>query len=267
MTSSTDSSSDGGEALMRAQAASQRDFYRALASGAHESHLATWPGVQATLVPIRPWFSILNSVLFEDQSALDATLPDVELEYRTTRVNAWRVWVSPDHSAAESCLKAAGYQRGENSPMLMAAPIDSLDLVRRTSLDLVSSPTWDMVARCNDQAYGILAPYTLAAAFRTMNDPASRLYAARAYGEVASVLVTHEHDGDCYSWFVATLPRARGQGLASELMRHALRDARARGCATATLESSSQGESVYRRLGFRALGRFSIWERQVHYDD
>ena len=59
---------------------------------------------------------------------------------------------------------------------------------------------------------------------------------------------------------VATVPRAQGRGLGAELMRHGLRQARAAGAVTTGLESSSRGEGVYARLGYRRLGRFGLWE-------
>jgi hypothetical protein len=43
-------------------------------------------------------------------------------------------------------------------------------------------------------------------------------------------------------------------------MRHALREARARGCTTTTLESTKVAETLYAGLGYRALGRYEMWE-------
>ena len=70
------------------------------------------------------------------------------------------------------------------------------------------------------------------------------------------------HDGDAGVLFVATVPAAQRRGLASELMRHALREARAAGAWTTTLEASAAGEPVYARMGYRALGRLGMWERR-----
>jgi ribosomal protein S18 acetylase RimI-like enzyme len=117
-------------------------------------------------------------------------------------------------------------------------------------------------ARCNDRAHGVLEPWSMAAPFERAEDPLSHLYAARVGGEVASALVAREYEGDCYFWFVATAPESQGRGLASELMRHALREARGRGCDTTTLESTSAGELLYSGLGYAAFGRFEMWERR-----
>jgi predicted acetyltransferase len=68
--------------------------------------------------------------------------------------------------------------------------------------------------------------------------------------------------GDCYISFVATRPHARNRGIASDLMRAALRDGLEQGCVTTTLEASAMGRSAYERLGYRPLGTLQMWERR-----
>ena len=52
----------------------------------------------------------------------------------------------------------------------------------------------------------------------------------------------------------ATLPEARGRGLATALMRQALLDAGERGCVTTSLQATAMGRPVYARMGYRDLG-------------
>jgi ribosomal protein S18 acetylase RimI-like enzyme len=144
--------------------------------------------------------------------------------------------------------------------MLFAAAIARLELEPRLDLDIDPAPTWRLVARINDQAHGVLEPWTMAAVFQTMHDPASHLHVARIDGRAVAALIAREHDGDCYFWFVATAPDAQGKGIASELMRQALRDANQRGCTTTTLESTKVAEKMYTALGFTPLGRYEMWE-------
>lgn len=59
--------------------------------------------------------------------------------------------------------------------------------------------------------------------------------------------------------FVATKPEARGRGLATAVTSAALRDARDRGFATASLQSTPTAEGVYERLGFRPVTRIQEW--------
>lgn len=101
----------------------------------------------------------------------------------------------------------------------------------------------------------------MAAVFESMDDPATHLYAASEGGEIASGLLARRCEGDCYFWFVATVPEAQGRGLAGELMRLALREARGEGCTTATLESTAAGQRLYEDLGFVGLGVNGRWAR------
>jgi ribosomal protein S18 acetylase RimI-like enzyme len=93
--------------------------------------------------------------------------------------------------------------------------------------------------------------------------PSLRRYAALADGEVAACAVAGWQDGDCGIYLVATDPRAQGQGLCSELLRLALREAREAGCETTSLEATKAGEPVYERLGYRALGTLEMWEHRA----
>jgi ribosomal protein S18 acetylase RimI-like enzyme len=132
-------------------------------------------------------------------------------------------------------------------------------------LEVVSDPSWEMVARCNDLAHGVLEEWTMAAAFQTMDDPSSRLHVACGDGEVIAALIAREQDADCYLWFVATVPEAQGQGIGAELVRGSLRNARNRGCQTTSLESTPAGEHLYTTLGYRPIGRYQRWEyRRPH---
>ena len=252
----------GDDLLRHRQAASQREFFRALGGGAAGSRCLQLDGeVQATIVPARPWFSIFNSVLFRDAEALRHVLPELASAYENAGVKAWTVWTPSGDERGAELLESAGHAL-DSTPMLMAAPIASIDLEHRAALDLEPRPSWEMVARCNDRAHGVLEPWTMAAVFETMDDPATHLYAARHQGQTACCLLARESEGDCYLWFVATVPEAQRLGLASELIRRALGEALERGCVTTSLESTHVAEAVYERLGYRALGRYGMWERR-----
>lgn len=139
-------------------------------------------------------------------------------------------------------LEEAGFVC-EGNPLRMAAPLSEIDLVPRTKLDLVTDPSWEIVARCNDRAHGVLEDWTMAAVFESIDDRLSHLHAARADNEVIAALIAREEDGDCYLWFVATVPEAQRRGVGAELIRRALREARERGCQTTSLESKLRGLS------------------------
>jgi ribosomal protein S18 acetylase RimI-like enzyme len=102
-------------------------------------------------------------------------------------------------------------------------------------------------------AHGIKAPDS---------DLPLRLYRARAHGEVACILGTLDVGNDAGILFVATLPEARGQRLASRLLSAALEDAKNRGVQTSSLQASALGSPIYERLGYRTCFRFHIMERK-----
>jgi predicted acetyltransferase len=69
-----------------------------------------------------------------------------------------------------------------------------------------------------------------------------------------------DHDGDCGIYFVATVPEARGRGLASALLRQTLVEARDRGCATSSLQATAAGFPIYERIGYLDAGAIEMWE-------
>lgn len=244
------------------QAQSHRAFYRALAGGSPGARLVELEDVQATLVPIREWFSIFNSVLYGNAAALERCHAQLARAYADAGIKAWTVWVPPSDADTGTVLESRGHHL-DSTPMLFAADIQSLDLDKAVDLDLDPNPSWRLVAEINDRAHGVLEPWSMRAAFQTMRDPASHLHIARVDGAPASALIAREHQANCYFWFVATVPDARGHGIASELMRHALRQARRRGCTTTTLESTKMAETLYANLGYQPLGRYAMWEHRA----
>ena len=247
--------------LRRRQRESQRAFYRAMADGSEGAKLLTLDGIDATIVPAREWFSIFNSVFYREPADLERAHSALTEKYEAAAVKAWTVWVPPGDRRAASILEGRGHVL-DSTPMLFAAPIDALDVEPRIHLDLDPDPSWETVCRVNDQAHGVLEPWSMAAVFQKMDDPASQLHVARRDKAPVAALIAREQDGDCYFWFVATVPDAQGAGLASELMRHALRDARDRGCTTSSLESTKVAERMYEQLRYRPLGRYEMWERR-----
>ena len=247
--------------LRNRQRESQRAFYSAMAGGSEGARLVTFDGIQATIVPVREWFSIFNSVFYQRPSELQQAHSTLAAEYDAAGIKAWTVWVPPDDADAASLLQALGHAL-DSTPMLFAAPIEALDLQPRIALDLDPEPTWEMVCTVNDRAHDVLEPWSMAAVFRKMDDPASHLHVVRKDGAPVAALIARDHDGDCYFWFVATVPESQGSGLASQLIRQALREARERGCTSTSLESTKVAERMYAQLGYQPFGRYEMWERR-----
>ncbi len=78
---------------------------------------------------------------------------------------------------------------------------------------------------------------------------------ASANGTNVATAMAFDAEGDCGIFNVTTLEPARRRGLATALTIHHLHQARARGCLTASLQSSEMAERLYASIGFRDLGR------------
>ncbi|HEY9419828.1 MAG TPA: GNAT family N-acetyltransferase [Thermoanaerobaculia bacterium] len=68
-------------------------------------------------------------------------------------------------------------------------------------------------------------------------------------------------------YHVATVARARGQGIGKAVTLAALEHARDLGCRVSILHASTEGEPIYRRIGYREVCRMGHWyyskERQM----
>lgn len=92
-------------------------------------------------------------------------------------------------------------------------------------------------------------------------DARGRFYVALEGGKAIGKCLLHGGAGVAGIHGVATLPPARGRGIASALTRLALRQAYRDGYRVAVLHSSPMAVSTYARLGFDAVTSFEIYGR------
>jgi GNAT superfamily N-acetyltransferase len=117
------------------------------------------------------------------------------------------------------------------------------------------------VGRVNDLAYGNFDG-RLERTLTPLPNGVLKAYRVDLGGKPASVALALHHDADCGVSFVATIPKARRQGLATAVMRQALTDARRNGCTTTTLQATDLGERLYLNLGYQRLCVMQLWERR-----
>jgi len=201
---------------------------------------------------------VVNCVIYSDADARGAALDELAGEYARAGVRAWTVWVPEDDAEAASLLEGAGHVL-DARPAAMVRALDGLELRRPHDLELVE-PDMVEAARVNDAAYGF--PGDFERAFHSVPSEPAHLYLATADGVPACTVLTYEEDGECGIYLVATLPEARGRGLATALMSHVLLEARERGCTTTSLQATLRGRPVYERLGYRDIGAVHMWERR-----
>jgi ribosomal protein S18 acetylase RimI-like enzyme len=212
--------------------------------------------VTAGVTPAAAERSLPNAVLYTDPADVLAVHDDLVALYAEAGVRAWTVWVEPGDDELARGLEARGHAF-DGRPMKMAAPLEEVDLSAAAPERIEPVTDWRVVGEINDAAYGLAG---LADTFAAYRDDDTRGWLAIADDRPAATVSVLEHDGDAYVAFVATDPAFRGRGLCRGLLAHALRVAADNGCTTTSLEGSPDGEPIYARLGYRALGRFGLWE-------
>ena len=229
-----------------------RSAFSALGRG--QARWVEHDGVGALVTPPVPNRSIVNCVIYQpggDVASVYDWLADQFAE-----VEAWTVWVPETDRETAAFLESKGHKL-DAEPAMMVCDLKSF----QPSVDL---PDWkpatvEELARINDAAYpwrdGSLERAILESAY---DDDSFRLYIT----EDACVLGINDTDGDAGVFFVATLPEARGRGLASRLLTAALVEARDRGCDISTLQATKIGEPVYARVGYRRFGAIEMWEKR-----
>ena len=238
---------------------SLRVFIRLLGRSSDGAHVIELDGVIASVCPSVPDRSLPNSVIYESQEALIGALPELSRRYEDAGVQAWTVWTPEDDTDAIDALDRAGHKL-DATPAAMTIDLTKLgeppDIEHRTGDDLIAA-----VGSINDRAYPVEgAPFSRMMSQQPPGETAN--YVVDIDGEPAACLQILPVDGDALVLLVATVPEARGRGLASRLMQRALWDARQNGCDISTLQATKLGEPVYARMGYQSHGALQMWERR-----
>lgn len=212
-------------------------------------------GVGALVSPKVPERSIVNGVVYKRGADIGAAYDWLESEFAES--DAWTVWVPEGDSATAALLEARGHVLDAEPAMMV---LDLKSFQPAGELPDWKPATVEELARINDAAYpwrdGSLERAILGSAY---DDGEFRLYIT---GESA-VLGINDCGGDAGVFFVATLPEARGRGLAGSLLAAALVEARDRGCDISTLQATKAGAPVYERLGYQRFGVIQMWEKRA----
>lgn len=147
----------------------------------------------------------------------------------------------------------------EQAPAAVAAP-PQLEITRVANESHLKE--WAAVA---GQAFGESATiqqarFAVHAALGCAEDAPLQRYVARLDGQPVAMSALYLAAGVAGIYDVATLPRARGQGIGAAITHAPLLAARARGYAIGVLHASPMGFPVYRRLGFEEYCRILPYE-------
>jgi GNAT superfamily N-acetyltransferase len=214
--------------------------------------------VQAAMIPASPNRSFFNSVFYEDSEHLVEMLPRLAEAYENAGVNAWTVWIPAEDELARSALEAAGHEL-DAKPRAMGIELSGLqELEPDPKVEIRNETEMETVRRINEIAYGYppgdfppIAPM-----------PDTEVFLADLDGETVGTVLTWDRGADTEATFVATLPEARGRGIARRLLAHALAKERERGKQASTLIATKLGFPVYEKLGYRDVGHLQMWERR-----
>lgn len=216
--------------------------------------------VLAAIVPSAPDRSIFNSVFYDDPEHLLASLEEIAGAYAREGVRAWTVWTPQGDPVAAEGLERAGHAF-DGEPRYMGMALSDLrEPEGEPDFEISERPDYVELARINEIAYGYPPGEYEAVARAPM--PGGRFYFAALQGETVTTLGVWPNGSDAVAIWVATLPEARGRGIAGRLLAHALANAREDGFETTTLQSSVLGRPVYERLGYRDVGYAALWERR-----
>ena len=228
------------------------DAWQAMGTG--DARFTMRDGVGALVTPHVPERSVVNSVVYQPGGDIEAAYDWLEQEY--AGVNAWTVWVPETDRATAALLESRGH-RLDADPAMMVLDLASFE--PPAELPDWRPATLEELARINEAAYpwhdGSMERALLGSGYGAGK---FHLYVTAD----ACVLGIGDCDGDAGVFFVATLPEARGRGLATGLLAAAMVEARERGCDISTLQATKAGEPVYARLGYERFGAIEMWEKR-----
>ena len=216
------------------------------ARGATGAAVQRSAGVVIAVFPNEPERSVYNNALLErDLSAAEraAALDAVEDAYAAADIKRFAVWMHESDEVMRGDVDRRGYSL-DTSTRAMGMALHDL-LLPRPEIELGPSDWFEYL-----RIVGV-PPSFLGGA-----DPdAYHVLVARLDGENVASAMAFDHGSDCGIYNVGTMEHARRRGLGTALTALHVHDALARGCQTASLQSTEMAERVYAAVGFRDLGR------------
>jgi len=216
------------------------------ARGAVGAAVRWLPGVAAAVFPSEPERAVYNNALVDrdlDPVRRAHAIGAIEAVYREAGVTRFAVWAHESDRPLQSALERRGFVF-DSWTRAMAMSLEDVRLPR-PELEL-AAPDWSEFLRI----VGVPPDFLSGA------DPgAYHIALARLDGDTVATGMAFDLDGDSGIYNVGTVEHARRRGLGTAVTTLLMHDALARGCETASLQSTEMAERVYSAVGFRDLGR------------
>ena len=217
--------------------------WQAYTGGSEGAAVVRAPGVAAAVFGAEPARSVYNNALLDRDlapAARTVALDAMEAAYASAGVERFAAWVHESDEGLRADVLARGYTL-DTATRAMGMALADLR-VPRPALDAAPA---DLVehARVGELPAGLLDAVD-GSAFHVLVD-----------GEGVSTGIALDHEGDCGIYNVGTRAHARRRGLGTAVTALLAHDGAARGCRTASLQSTAMAERVYAAVGFRDLGR------------
>ncbi|MFL5907048.1 MAG: GNAT family N-acetyltransferase [Solirubrobacterales bacterium] len=214
--------------------------------------------IQAAIIAASPNRSFFNSVFYEESEHLVEALPRLATAYDRAGVNAWTVWIPAEDEVARAALEQAGHVL-DATPRAMGFELSELRVPDPDpELEVRSEEDMETLRQINEVAYG----YPAGDFPPMLPMPGTEVFLANLDGTSVGTVVTYDRGEDSEVTMVATLPEARGRGIAKRLLAHALENERDSGKLGSTLIATKLGFAVYEALGYRDVGGLEMWERR-----
>jgi len=221
--------------------------WEAYARGAAGASVRRYGGANVAVFPREPEQSVYNNTVLERDLSSDkrtAALDAMESAYAQAGVTRFAAWVHERDTALCGDVEHRGYTL-DTTTRAMGMALDDIG-VPHPELDL-RPLDWSDYLRVFDMPPGLLAE---------ADHADFQLLVAHVDGVPVASALAFDFAGDCGVYNVGTVEPARRRGLGTALTARLLYAARARGCQSASLQSTPMAERVYAAVGFRDLGQF-----------
>jgi len=249
------------EALVTATRANMSDLFRLVSRAFPEEHLENSKFTRWWTPLPHPWFNgVLSKKPYEESD--DSFIEEAIQYFFNKGVHTFTWWVDPPIHTSDwkGALSKHGFGFDNDTPG-MALDLQNLNesigtvdgLEVRTVADKESMRTW---ARIFTIGYGLPPTWEDIVHdiwIRLGFDYPMKSYLGYLNDKPVATSCLHYGGGAAGIYSVATLPEARGRGIGAMLTLQPLQEARDLGYRIGTLQSSSMGFNIYKRLGFKHL--------------